>query len=312
MKPSIPWKKYLSFFGSLAGIILILRQGIIGWSSLPSVTGSRFTFEMAGLALLTALLAMGMPILAFHFLLRGTGATVPLRSIARGYTFSFLPRYLPGSLWGYLSRGEWLERECSVPLAASTTASIFELAASISTCLAFAGYFLLTNQPFAVPVYALLCCVLFLGIVPLGNLLTGVFRSRHVPSFLQRWLPDRAMDIRMWLVAIFLYGVHWLLCGFSLSFVLRFFISATVSEALPNLATLASLYPAAWLAGFLVLIAPAGMGFREAALAGLLIAFGGLPAAAAAATALVLRVVFVIAELLWTLIGLGLRRPSPV
>jgi glycosyltransferase 2 family protein len=307
MKPPFLWKKYLSIFGSLLGLALLIRQGILGRSSLVLFFSSRSAIQNAGFALLTSILAMGIPILAFHLLLRGAGVVLPLRAIVRRYTFTFLPRYLPGSVWGYISRGEWLHRELSVQYAVSSSVSFFELAASLSTCVACAGSLGLASGSLPIFMYLLLWGALFLGIIFAANFLTSRAHTFPPASIWKRWLPSQCMQVRMWLAAVGLYGIHWILCGLALSFIIQAGASAGLAS---NIGVLVKCYAGAWLIGFFTLIAPAGMGFREAALAGLLILLTGIAAPVAAACALGLRLVFVLAELIWTLVGWTMQ-PSP-
>lgn len=85
--------------------------------------------------------------------------------------------------------------------------------------------------------------------------------------------------------------------GFALAAAL---VGAVVLPAGASLSHFAALFLLAWLAGFVVPVAPGGLGVREAAL--LALAGGGLPAAAALAATLALRAASIAGDVLYGLV----------
>jgi glycosyltransferase 2 family protein len=302
----IAWRRGLSTIGSLIGLALLIRQAVLGWSALPTVLASPDAIPMAGLGLLSAFLAVGMPIAAFFVLLRGTGASVTLRQVACRYTFTFLPRYIPGSVWGYLSRGEWLNQDLAVPFTVANSAAWFEAAASAATALIIAGGLLLPESLIVRAMYFFFSCVLLLIIWIGSNQISRFVHLIPAKSWWRTWLPDQPMGLSHWISALGLFGFHWALIGLALSFVIGACASPAGGALAPAVVQASELYAAAWLAGFLVLIAPAGIGIRETVLAGVLHSVAGLPLGIAAGVAILLRLLFIAAELLWTLAGKGL------
>ena len=73
---------------------------------------------------------------------------INLISTLRGYSLSFLPRYLPGSIWGYLSRSEWLTQQFSIPFKYSNAISVVEIGATITANLLVAFIWLSINPIF--------------------------------------------------------------------------------------------------------------------------------------------------------------------
>jgi hypothetical protein len=166
----------------------------------------------------------------------------------------------------------------------------------------------LANDTPTVLLYLLLWGALLLGILAGGNLLVELARKLPGDSRMKQWMPTQPMNFRMWLAAAGLYGLHWLLCGAALFFIVQTSMEPSAAISIPNVFSAAQFYALAWLAGFLVLIAPAGVGFREAVLTALLVALGGLSVSNAAASALLLRLLFVIAELIWSGAGMAVRK----
>jgi hypothetical protein len=308
----IPWRRFLSLFGSFAGLALLVRQAILGWGSLPPLFESADALPWMAISLACAILAVGMPIFSFYCLLRGAGATVPPLQIVRRYTFSFLPRYIPGSVWGYVSRSEWLQQELAVPLAAANSASWFEVIASAATATVVAGGLFLPANNVVRTIYILVACIALLLLWGLSNQLPRTVNKIPAASWWRTWLPDRSVRPFWWIAAVGIYGLHWLLTGCALYYAVQAFGTIAVGGADPTPLLAVEIYAAAWLIGFVILIAPAGVGFRETALIGLMMSYAGIPFIAAAGIAVFFRLLLVIAELLWTTAGLFIREKLPV
>lgn len=101
----------------------------------------------------------------------------------------------------------------------------------------------------------------------------------------------RGADAVKWGVG---YGLSWVLLGFAFSL----FATAFVPAASVHGKLLAGTVAASYLAGYAVLVAPAGLGVREGAMTALLTAVPGFSVAAAVVVAVLSRVWFTIGELL--------------
>ena len=71
-----------------------------------------------------------------------------------------------------------------------------------------------------------------------------------------------------------------------------------------NLVDFTFLFGFAWLAGFLVVFVPSGLGIREVVLSNLLTSILGIPAVQASALSVTSRFVISLAELAWILVAL--------
>ncbi len=296
MRYSVNWRRILYGLGLTVGLALFARQAWLGYAALGN--NAHFTAHPGYLlAALGCYLAGNLvQIAAWAMVMRAVGAPLRVDQALRGYILAFLPRYIPGTVWGYLSRGEWLARECGVPYPISSLASLLEAATLLLTALSIGALWLVALR-WRLPV-ALICLMLmWINWHWLPRLL-----QRIAP---QRWQSQLHTSHSLWLglagnlLYLFFWGVHgcglWLL-GRALGF---------WPVALPWAAISAA--SVAWAAGFVVLFVPTGLGVREATLTALLQQQVGLPTGEAGTVAVLSRLWIILAELLLLLIGLALQ-----
>jgi glycosyltransferase 2 family protein len=215
------------------------------------------------------------------------------RLVFQGYLLAFLPRYIPGLVWGYVSRNEWLARQSGISYTTSSVASLLEATTLLLTAATY-GLFVWGDIRY--------WGVLFVisGIALWGN-------WHYIPRFIQqlndkRWVVrvDQQQPQQLWWRGHVLYFGFWAVHGTGLFLLGQAFIPLPFRDLLPTIAA-ASL---AWAIGFLVFFVPAGLGVRETVLAALLVHFTTLSPTIATALALLSRLGIVIAELLLLLMGL--------
>lgn len=278
----------------LAAVVVVLADR---WDEIrPELAGARLPW--LGLSGALALAGVGCSSLVWRALLAGVGARLPLAAGVRVFFVGQLGKYLPGSVWPVLAQTE-LGRDHQVPARASVAAVVLFLwthlltgAAVALATLAAAGVLPLATALLALPALGLLAPGL------LGRALALALRlTRREPLAA---LPDRGALAR----AVAAAAVMWALYGLHL---------ATVVAALDHRTGVllgAGSFAAAWCAGFLFVIAPAGAGVREAVMTGLLATV--LPAGAAIAATLLSRLLVTAADVAWGVAGLGLgRRAAP-
>src|SRR3989304_10306358 len=92
----------------------------------------------------SAALAYWLQISAWSLIMGELSVRLPWRRAMRGYTLSFLPRYIPGSIWGYLSRGQWLLDSFGVPYSLTNGGASPGMTVAITSCvlliLAFSSF----------------------------------------------------------------------------------------------------------------------------------------------------------------------------
>jgi glycosyltransferase 2 family protein len=290
------WRRVLYGLGLTIGLALFARQAWLGYGALRN--NSHITAHLGYLlAALSCYLAGNLvQIAAWAMVMRAVGAPLQVDQALRGYILAFLPRYIPGTVWGYLSRGEWLARECGVAYSISSLASLLEAATLLLTALSI-GALWYVAVPWRLPV-ALICFIL-------------LWINWHwLPRLLQhiapaRWQHQLQTSHSPWLgvggnlLYILFWAVHG--CGlWLLGRALGFWSGAPPWSAI-------SAASVAWAAGFVVLFVPTGLGVREATLTALLQQQVGLLAGEAGTLAVLSRLWIILAELLLLLMGVVLQ-----
>lgn len=243
----------------------------------------------AGASLAVTLLALVSSMLVWRVLLAGLGSPLPFWDAARVLFVGQLGKYLPGSVWPVLAQME-LATDHGVPRRRAGSASLINmpimvisgLVAALVT-LPFAGgstpyLWAFTALPFA------LACV---HPKVLNKLLGVMFRLAKRPPLEQPLTGAVIAKALGWgLVTWAFYGLGvWLLA-------IRVGVPAGIGVPLSIGA-----FSFAWSLGFLVILAPAGAGIREAVMVAILSHPLGVTASAALAVALVSRAVTTVGDL---------------
>jgi len=229
---------------------------------------------------------------------------LPWRPSAGVFLLGQLGKFVPGSVWVVVAQTE-LGRRHGVPRRASATAGLLSMGVSLGTALVTAAAFLPLGSAQLRHDYRWLSVVAVLALAGLSPpVLTPIVRLalrllRREP--LERGLTWRGMttaggfSVLGWL----LYGVHiWLLARG---------LGGTGPLLLPRSV---GAFAAAWAVGFLVVLAPAGLGPREIVLTAAL----GPVLATPVALSLVSRLLLTVADLVGggvaALLGRGQAAPE--
>ena len=299
-------RKLLHWLGLGLGLALFVQQL---WQAIQGFHGQGLSLNAPGWWLAAAastVAGYALVMAAWLVLMRGQGFRLTYPAVVRGYALSFMPRYIPGSVWGYWSRSEWLKSRHDIPYARSALGSLIEVGLTVLSAiqmvavhtalatggavlqLAAAGSFLL------VPLLAWYAFhVIWAGLI-----------HREPGATWRSWRP--AIPRRHWMAAYFGYLAMWVCYGLSL----RLLEGILVAGAEGSLPGAISSYSLSWLAGFAVVFVPAGLGVRETVLSGLLSSQSAALAGAAGALAVGTRVLMYLAELLWVCVGAIIHYPD--
>jgi glycosyltransferase 2 family protein len=235
------------------------------------------------------LVAYVLLIVGWGIITRALRLNLSARHMFDGYVLAFLPRYIPGSVWGYVSRGEWMQRTCGASYSQSTAASLMEISVQFGT----AGVVVLGGLA---PVHWRLA-IIVLGIctlaVPWWLLQRIYLRRQHVST---------ARVAVSWLLLFILYTVFWTVHGLTILMALQA-VGTTATLTLPA-AVFA--FCSSWLVGFAAILVPAGLGVRELTLSALLQRMTTIPAGDASLVAVITRLGIVAAELIFLLFAAAL------
>lgn len=291
---------------ALRPLALAVAVGFLAWAVYRQRDGfvealARLSPATAAAALLAVLGALVLNMLSWRSAMSAVGAHLPLIASARVFFLSQLGKYVPGSIWPVVAQME-LTKESGVPRARGALGAIISMVIGVVASTTVAAALLILPRPDVRERYGWMVAAVALGsivLVPtvLRRLLGVVVRltrrgpvdtSVHGPALLR----SGAWSVGMWA----LLGVQTWLIAQDLG-----------RDHAPGLLVSTGAYALAWAAGFLVVVVPAGLGVREAALT---VALSGyLPTSDALALALVSRVVMTVGDGLAAGVA-GLLRPA--
>ncbi len=193
---------------------------------------------------LLLLVCFFMMALMWYGVLRTMGGRLSLSAALRFYGITLLPRYIPGMIWGYAGRTVLCEKE-GVARTIAAGSAVAEIALIVATGLSIA-----LMKPFGPS---------WLGVVImpplillLGSLATRLQSWRHGTSLVRQ--------AAKWYGLALAYLAFWSLYGSS-SWLVAMSVAPEAARSHPLEIILSSVI--AWLAGFLAVFVPSGLGVRE-------------------------------------------------
>lgn len=296
-RKSLPsgWQRHVSgvaavvLFGMSVALLIASVRG--NWDQVSRVIRRSSPIGLAT-AFAAAVAAMATIALAWWKVIEALGSTVARVTAVRCYFLGEIGKYLPGGVWSVLGRSELLARR-GVPRSQSYAGVMLSLALFYGVGALIAGALLPFTRGLDVPLWS---------VAVVGGAALALLRPRTMASIsgvLDRLvrrpiglrLPARAELLRL----LIIYMLPWAAVIAATS------LTARAIEADFGIATLAGATTLSWVAGFLAVPVPGGIGVREAVFVG---AIGGL-AAEALALALLTRFVFVLADLVGALGAAG-------
>jgi glycosyltransferase 2 family protein len=289
----------------IAAILALCAWALAGqWSDVREQLRTTSLAVLAGAGAL-AMAAMATFATGWRIILKDLGAPLGVRDAGGIYFLGQLGKYIPGSVWPVVAQTA-LAREHGVARRAVAAGFVLHLVVTLVT----GGVVAALTMPFAgadaLARYWWLFAALPAAVIALHPRLLGP-GLRFVARLARR--PEAligAPSVRTLLHAGIWCAAGWVVFGLHVAM-----LGASVGGEGPDL-LLRSIggWALAWSVGFLVVVAPAGLGVREAALA--LVLGPALPPGGAAAVALLSRLVMTAADLLWGLLAswqvLRLRR----
>jgi uncharacterized membrane protein YbhN (UPF0104 family) len=281
--------------------VALATWAVTGEREAVLAAAGRLSPGAVALAVLATLANLLTSMMIWRTALADLGSPLPLATAGRIYFVGQLGKYLPGSVWPMVAQAE-LGRDHGVPRKRTATATVVMLLMGITS----AFMVVLVTLPLA-PVLpqSFRWAVVFL--VP-----TLVLLHPRVLG----WLVDRALllagrpplgsrnSMRGIAVGMAWAAVSWVCAGLQVFTLVR---SVGAPADLRTVALAVGGYTLAWAVGFLVIVAPAGAGAREVALAAVLAAV--LDRGEIVVVVLLSRVLFTVADLLFAAVGLGVGRP---
>lgn len=270
--------KHLGVALSIVGLVFIARVLAIYWPDVrEAIRGIAPAWCL--IALVAATSGMTIMAIGWRLVLDCLQVRMPVRQVVSIYFRGEASKYVPGAVWTLLGRAELTRRFGVSP--SSAYASVFlSLATLWTACALVAGAFLLASR--RVQLGAVILGVALVGLLAVHPRLTRfAFRFgspvREAPTI--RWGQISR--------AVLFYVPAWLCVG-TASWALANALHADVAWSQLMWAT-----ATAWLAGFLAVPVPGGIGVRESIFVAML---STEPAGVMAAIALLSRILFVFVD----------------
>ena len=289
----------LRIIGSVLGISILIYQAYYSLNAIQTQEVQLFSYSDFGLGIFVIIIAIGLHYCAWNILMRGFMIKVPLLDGFRGFILSYIARYIPGTIWGYLNRNEWLSMEYNVPHRISFWGSICEIGLSVLASITMVGIQKLfqTNQIFNKWLYTLLLILL-----PIFSWFFVKFIVKL--RFFKHWLPESEYLMKFyswknWFITLAMLVGTWLLYGAMVHLCLQAFGISTLDLFKEGtIIQLSGIFSISWLAGFIIVLLPSGLGVRELTLAALLPTIMPVSHSQAVAVSVASRLITILAELI--------------
>jgi len=240
------------------------------------------------LSLVALMVVLAAGVAFWALVLRSFGVRIPLLPLARTWFLANLSRYIPGVVWQFVSLAQFSGAAGLTPVL------------SITSLLVQMGFMLLSAAGIGVIVlplsplgdaYPLLRDLRWLAPLALLGVHPAVIRAMVgvLARVSRRTTVEWRGSWRMGLVLLLLATLLWLAYGLAFFFFLRAFVPLPPTL----LPAVTAIHAFAFLVGYLAFFAPAGLGFKDAALT--LLLAGLLPTSVAASLAVLAR--------LWSIAG---------
>lgn len=292
--------------GYAAFVVAVIAFGLIGlrgrWGEIgEAITALAAWRWFAAGALVTC--GLGFTSLVWYRLMTCHGAPIPRRPALVVFFVGQLGKYIPGSLWSMGAQAEMARRH-DTPARVTVSAGLLFVgvnvasAGSLGSLAALVGG-LDTRVPTAAFVVAVLA-----GPVVLSPMALNAIGRRLAPTT----HPMRSTWTDVAVIGVLMVAA-WSVYGAALLTLVEPPLGDAASGDL-SLATTLAIFSLAYAVGVLVIIAPAGVGAREATMVALLTPYIGVERAVA--TALVIRVLHTAADFAVALVSWWVgRRSSP-
>ncbi|NNG35277.1 lysylphosphatidylglycerol synthase transmembrane domain-containing protein [Nakamurella aerolata] len=295
--PAVPQRRRSmrsTLMGALRWVFILVVVAVLVWTVAKNWDGLVAALHKLnpGLVVVALVLFMGSAVsgfFAWRELLAAQGSRLPMRPAAGVFFIGQLAKYVPGGVWNIVAQAS-LARRFRVPRGHSATAGAMAMlialpvsAAVAGISLAFSGHEVLGRYWWAL----LLVVPVPLIVHPrvLGKLFALVERVTG------RTLPSPALSGTAVAVVVLCTVINMVLCGVHL-----WVLASAVADRQPSILLCIGIFSLAWVAGPLLVIAPAGAGVREAII---VLGFSGyMNTGSALMVALVSRMLSILADVL--------------
>jgi glycosyltransferase 2 family protein len=285
------WLTWFIYVSIIALFITLYRKDYI---TLPE------NISYAYLALSLFLLFAGflLQALSYKYVLKSYEYSINSRDSVIAFGLTVLSRYIPGKFWVHLGRGEYIRKKYDYPFGELVYISLYSQFLGMWNVIFFCslGVFFLDIEWFIKVI------IILAGIVLSIIIFTRYFHAisgKIVQKALRKEDHIQALTVKQNLKVMPVFFIFWLLYAFAF-----YFLAMSVDVVLKPLGII--YFPLSAVLGIAAVIAPGGLGLREASLVGLL-TLGDVAAVAATTLAALSRIWFLVGELFTFVLALVLK-----
>jgi len=273
-------KRYKRIIQAVVLVVIVAALGYSLWKSGSQL--ARYHWQAQWPLLLAGFALLICQELSFALIWRGIlarlGSHLDVISSERIYLSAEFVRYIPGNVWHVITR-VLLAEQRGVPKTIGFASMVIELATKVaSAALVFAVTLLFWPDITGLTAHLSRDAVVTVGVVAIPLLLLGLY-----PPLLE-WLLNQAMRLtkrqpihltvryRDLLLITGYWSLSWLVAGAGFYLLTRSLVTTPLPAV--TLIICIGVYAIGWDIGFLSFVTPSGLGFREVAIAFLLVAAG--------------------------------------
>lgn len=287
-------RRILLLIGMLIGIAIFSFMVIDSFKNLTDIR-KNFTFNLIylGYALIIFIIVYLSQMFNLWLIIRSYHPQASFHNIRQGFSLGLIPKYIPGYIWGYLSRGEWYFQNEGIPVRVSWIATIIEIYITL-----LSGLIIVTMNYFFSIKIQLLNLLIFLI-----SAISGYLVIMHAFKLLQKLLKKKRdwdlqfkITLQGWMIIFINSSIQWCLLGFGIWLIQKGFSGIHISMSFPLMLNYSSTFSIAWLSGFIMIFIPNGLGVREFVLRKLLVTQMGFSNPAANLISVLSRILLFITE----------------
>ncbi|MEA4812715.1 MAG: hypothetical protein VB108_09115 [Anaerolineaceae bacterium] len=296
------FKSFLRLLLYLVGIIFFVyffQKNLIAF--LNNVDAGHINFKALVFSILIIFLIYFLQMVNFWYVVNGYDEKLSLRSTVIAYSSSFMPKYIPGYIWGYVSRGEAFKNLSGISYKTTIVASIIEILYFVSSGILILGARLILLSSLNN------WLILLLLLIPLFEWVLLIKLGNRLLRFLKI---EGTVVLRpqTWFIVFVISLVEWFLYGLSLHQIHLALSIKNIPVSFIQLLNYSSIFSEAWIAGFVAFLVPMGLGIRELILTNGFKNIIGASVLVSGMIASVSRITIIFSEGLWFVLGFVLLK----
>ena len=304
-------KSSTKLLGSILRLVILVGLSTpLAYALYKQWVGVRATLtsiDWQNVAIGTLIQLVGLPVMGMisWVVLRYLNAHQPLLRVTGIYFISQLAKYLPGGIWAFPGRAVayqavGVEKVASILSVMREVIGLF-LGASVVGLLGLLQGLPISDWINITTIFGILICIILVILTQIPGFWGFLKRFKFLQKTNLAIFETRQsrLDLRWLGYTLFLSLIYWIITGISFYYIT---VAVTPNGYSLNWLQSASIFSLAWCAGFVVVLAPAGIGVRESALT--LLLSQTMPVSEALSVAIVARLWWTVTEAIYIIISL--------